>query len=202
MFKIDLHVHTGRYSQCAETVDPYRIEEHALRAGLDGVVLTDHDILWAEEELVLLVERSPAVRLFRGIEVSAKGAHLVIIGLEDAGSLHRGIPVADACNIAHGQAACVILAHPYRDADPGGLPMDLLDAVEVGSTSFTPQESTLARGLAKRFGKPQVASSDAHALSRIGWGWTELPDPPSHEGELAAMITSGIGSPFAPGLFP
>ena len=198
MIKLDLHVHTGRYSQCAETVDPYRIEEHALRAGLDGVVLTDHDILWEEEEIELLRQRSPAIVIYRGIEVSAEGAHLVIIGLDDAGMLHRGIPVAEACAIAHQHAACVILAHPFRDADPAVVPVRLVDAIEVGSTSFTVEEADLARRLARRMGKPQVACSDAHALSRIGWGWTEFPAAPGDELELAALISSGAGTAVVP----
>jgi len=198
MFKIDLHVHTGRYSQCAETVDPYAIEEHALRAGLDGVVLTDHDMLWEEEELRLLQHECPAIRIYRGIEISAAGAHLVVIGLEDAGLVHRGIPVAEACELAHRQSACVILAHPYRDADPQVIPVRLVDAIEVGSTSFTAEEARLAAKLAERYGKPRVASSDAHALSRIGWGWTELPVAPANELELARLIVAGAGTAVAP----
>ena len=200
MIKLDLHVHTGRYSQCAETVDPYRIEEYALRAGLDGVVLTDHDVLWEEEEIDLLRQRSPAILIYRGIEVSAMGAHLVIIGLDDAGLFHRGILVAEACALAHEQSACVILAHPFRDADPALIPVDLVDAIEIGSTSFTVEEAELARILARRTGKPEVACSDAHALSRIGWGWTEFPVAPTSELELAALLTAGAGTAVAPRL--
>ncbi len=198
VFRLDLHVHTGRYSQCAEFVDPYRIEEHALRAGLDGVVLTDHDVLWEEEELAVLQDLSPAVRFYRGIEVSAAEAHLVIVGLDDAGLFQRGIPVAEACAIAHRFSACVILAHPYRETDPAGVPVPLVDAVEVGSTSFNAAEAALARRLARRFGKPAVAASDAHALSRIGWAWTEFPEEPRSEQELAAAIAAGNGRPVVP----
>ncbi len=198
MVALDLHVHTGRYSQCAEAVDPYRIEEYALRVGLDGVVLTDHDVLWEEEEVVLLRQRCPSILIFRGIEVSALGAHLVIIGLDDGGLFHRGIPVAEACSIAHRNAACVILAHPFRDADPAAIPVELVDAIEVGSTSFTVEEARRARQLARRTGKPQVAASDAHALSRIGWGWTRFPVRPADELELAALIASGAGEAVVP----
>lgn len=198
MIKLDLHVHTGRYSQCAETVDPYRIEEYALKAGLDGVVLTDHDVLWEEEEIELLRQRSPAILIYRGIEVSAAGAHLVIIGLDDAGMLRRGIPVAEACKLAHERSACVILAHPFRDADPTVIPVDLVDAIEIGSTSFTVEEAGLARRLAQRTGKPEVACSDAHALSRIGWAWTEFPATPASERELATLIAAGAGSAVVP----
>ena len=49
-FAIDLHLHTRRYSPCAELVPPEEIASSARRAGLSGVVLTDHDVLWSIEE--------------------------------------------------------------------------------------------------------------------------------------------------------
>jgi len=198
MIRLDLHVHTSRYSECAETLDPHRIEEYALTAGLGGVVLTDHDTLWTEEEIAHLRNLSPGIRIYRGIEVSARGAHLVIIGIEEAGRLPRGIPVDEACHRAHEQGACVILAHPYRDSDPTQLPVELVDAIEIGSTSFTPEEAASARDLAVLSGKPGVAASDAHALSRIGWSWTEFRSIPDDERALARLIRTGKGTAVVP----
>ena len=201
MFKIDLHVHTGRYSQCAEAVDPYRIEEYALRAGLAGVVLVEHDIFWQDEELLLLQQASPGIKLYRGIEVSARDCHLVVIGVEETALLERGSSLEEVVTRTRQQNGVVILAHPYRDADPDGLPVQLVDAVEVASTSFTREEARLAWQLARRYSLPTVASSDAHALSCIGWAWTELPSLPDDEGALARAIRSGEGRASAPKRF-
>lgn len=195
-FAIDLHVHTGRYSQCAELLDPYEIERVALAGGLSGVVLTEHDMFWQDEEISLLRASSRQIRIYRGIEVSAQGCHLVVIGIEDGGLLHRGASLEHVAGVAHAAGAAVILAHPYRDADPESLPLDLVDAVEIGSTSFTRHESERARHLAARLGKPIVAASDAHSLSRIGWAWTVFPASPENGSELAAMILSGAGRPL------
>lgn len=203
MFRVDLHVHTGRYSQCAEFVDPYQIAATAVKAQLSGVVITEHDILWEEEETELLKRSSAGIRLYRGIEVSASGCHLLVIGIDDAGALHRDISMAEVVAYAHRYQAAVILAHPYRDdADPECLPVQLVDAVEVGSTSFSAEEARRSVQLAQRFGKPVVAGSDAHALSRIGWAWTNLPALPANETELAAAIRSGLGRPVTPYPFP
>jgi len=199
---IDLHVHTGRYSQCAELVEPYQIEELAARAGLAGVVITEHDIFWQDEEIELLRSSSSLVTFFRGIEVSARGCHLVVIGLSEAAFLTKGMPLEEVSAIASDQGAAVVLAHPYRDADPSRLPVGLVDAVEVGSTSFTKQEAAQARRLARKAKKPTVASSDGHALSRVGWAWTEFPRMPRNERELARMIRAGEGRPVIPSPFP
>jgi len=201
-FRIDLHVHTGRYSQCAEFLNPYEAEDWAIRAGLSGIVITEHDILWHHEEVELLRERSSQIRIYRGVEVSARGCHLVVIGIDDAGPLHRGIGLKEVAGYAERHGAAVILAHPYRDADPGDLPVELVTAIEVGSTSFTADEASRARRLARKYRKPTVAASDAHALSRIGWAWTAFPFLPGDERELAAAIRSGRGAPVVPYPFP
>lgn len=201
-YRIDLHVHTGRYSQCAELVDPYRIEHHALRAGLDAVVLTEHDMLWEEEELSVLQESASQIRFFRGIEVTARDCHLIVIGIDDAGALFRGVSAEEVIETTHTNDGCVILAHPFRDADPSRIPVQRVDAIEVGSTSFSETEALRALELCRQFEKPAVASSDGHALSRIGWAWTEFPREPENEHSLADQIRSGLGTAIIPNTLP
>lgn len=189
--RLDLHVHTGRYSQCAEFVDPTKVGEFAARAGLAGVVLTEHDLFWQDEELELLRAASPLVRIYRGLEVSAAGCHVLVIGIDDAAPFERRMPAAEAIRAAHTVGAVAVLAHPYRDADPETLPIESFDAIEICSTSFTAPESARAIDLARRFGRPTVAASDAHTLLRIGWAWTEMRKLPINERELASAIREG-----------
>jgi predicted metal-dependent phosphoesterase TrpH len=199
-FRIDLHVHTARYSQCAEALSAVELGTRATRAGLHGVVLADHDMLWTREEVEALEPHREGIRLFRGIECTAKDAHLVVVGLEDAGLIFRGCPVADVCSLAHARGATVVLAHPFRSGSPMALPLGEIDAIEVASTSFTAEESSRAMRLAKLLGRPAVAGSDAHALARVGWAWTEFPSEPTDEAELASMIRRGLGRPVFPWL--
>ncbi len=201
-FRIDLHVHTSRYSQCAEFLEPYRIEEYAHKAGLSGIVLTEHDIFWQDEEIEMLQEALGKLHIFRGIEVSAQDCHLVVIGIDDAAEMYRGASTQNIVEVAHRSNAAVILAHPYRDSCPDRVPVELVTAIEVASTSFSADEAKRAIQLAKRFNKPMVASSDAHALSRIGWAWTEFPTMPSNEAELAQLLHAGKGLPRTPNTFP
>jgi predicted metal-dependent phosphoesterase TrpH len=196
--RIDLHVHTARYSQCAEFLDPYQIGAVAVAAGLDGVVLADHDVLWEDEELELLRAASTPIRIYRGIEVSTAYGHVVVIGLEDAGRIHKGIGIRDLVLLARASGAATILAHPYRDTVPLRETASAVDAIEVASTSFSSDEPARSRRLARSAGKPMVASSDAHALSRIGWASTEFASLPADDLDLARMIVSGCCSPYVP----
>lgn len=196
--RVDLHVHTSRYSQCAELLDPFRIGEFASRAGLAGVVLTEHDMFWQEEEVDLLQAAVSPLRIYRGLEVTAAGCHVLVIGIEEAALFERRMLVEEVVAVAHEAGAIAVLAHPYRDANPEALPLEHFDAIEIGSTSFDRQEAKRSIRLARRLGKPMVASSDAHALSRIGWGWTEFEALPANELELAAAIRDGEGRAVLP----
>jgi predicted metal-dependent phosphoesterase TrpH len=125
-----------------------------------------------------------------------------MVGLDDAGTLPRGVDFGEAVRLAHSQCAAVIYAHPFRDGDPSRVPACLVDAIEIASTSFHHDDSKAARQLAERCGKPMVAASDAHALSRIGWAWTSFPRMPEDEQQLARMIRDGLGTPVVPRPFP
>ena len=48
--KFDLHMHTTRHSPDS-FMDPFALVHRARQIGLEGVVITEHDWLWTEEEL-------------------------------------------------------------------------------------------------------------------------------------------------------
>jgi len=45
--------------------------------GLTGVVITEHDWLWSEDELDELRAASPAMQVYAGVEVSAHEGHFL-----------------------------------------------------------------------------------------------------------------------------
>jgi len=198
-FNIDLHVHTARYSSCAEFLDPLQIEQYCLDAGIQGVVLTEHDTCWNTDELADLQAHCPSVRLFSGIEVStAEDSHLIVIGLEDHRVLAKGMPFDAVVAAAHEQAGLVILAHPFRKTIPPLSSVSKVDAIEIGSTSLHEPEARLSACLTEVLQKPSVACSDAHALPMIGWAYTRLPRQPANLAELIQMIRQGHGRPVLP----
>jgi predicted metal-dependent phosphoesterase TrpH len=194
-FWIDLHVHTARYSGCAESLDPRDLAEEMSRKDLSGLVLAEHDQMWQVRDVRREIPTAISRRIFRGVECSAVGCHLVIIGVPVLGPLRRGISQAEAAGYAHAHGGAVILAHPYRGENPDLLPFYGFDAIEVASSSFTWPESKMAVRLARRLGLPMVAGSDAHSLSRVGCAVTCFQQMPQNERELAAMIRAGRGVP-------
>lgn len=192
-FRIDLHVHTARHSPCAESLPPGEVARSAASAGLRGAVLSEHDVLWDATELAALDAASAEVKLYRGLECSASGAHLLMIGLASSAGLHRRMPFDEAVAAAHDQGAVVVLAHPHRYGDPTRLPLHLVDAIEVASSSITPSDTARALRLARRLDKATVGGSDAHTASVVGCCCTEFHELPVDETHLASLIRARAG---------
>ena len=198
-FKIDVHVHSAQYSACAETLLPQKIGEYAKKAGLDGVVLTEHDSLWDPEAFLELRAKVKEIEIYNGIEVTDDlGHHYVVIGISEMGPLRRGINSYEILQFVHRCKGVVILAHPFRNGLPPLKIIEKVDAIEIGSTSLNERESQLAVCLANSLNKPTIACSDAHSLVRIGWGFTILPQKPGNEAMLCSMIRDGLGKPVLP----
>ncbi|MCX5757678.1 MAG: PHP domain-containing protein, partial [Candidatus Hydrogenedentes bacterium] len=79
---IDIHVHTRRHSTCSH-IDPELLVHQALRAGLDGLVITEHQYQWGPEELAALAAQShdPHFLLLAGFEYSTTHGDLLVYGL-------------------------------------------------------------------------------------------------------------------------
>jgi len=76
--KIDMHVHTSKYSQCAIS-DADQMVSAAIEAGLDGIVLTEHNHMWNIDEINQLRERFPGFKIFNGVEVSVKDVGDILV---------------------------------------------------------------------------------------------------------------------------
>ena len=47
----DIHTHTRRYSPCS-ILSPHDLVKKALELSLDGIVITEHEVLWDEKEIL------------------------------------------------------------------------------------------------------------------------------------------------------
>lgn len=197
-YLIDLHVHTRKYSPCAELLDPLSIDEAMTKRNIQGVVLTEHDVLWPTEELNRLRRQlTNGHRIYRGIEVSCQEGHFLVLGICGDNQLRAGMSLGDLIEITHNMEAAVIWAHPFRPArvgdpclDPLEVP-DAIDAVELYSTKTKEQEANGLRELALLRHWHVVAGSDAHSAENIGAAVTGFMKLPNDEGELAFEIRQG-----------
>jgi len=113
---IDLHTHPHPLSQCSG-LSLLELVTRSRAAGLDGVCLTEHDIMWSADDLVRVADATGFL-LLRGVEVSTTQGHVLVYGLSTwrdiygmEWSVHRLRKIADD------QGAFVVKPHPLRDGD-------------------------------------------------------------------------------------
>ncbi|MDD4734631.1 MAG: PHP domain-containing protein [Kiritimatiellae bacterium] len=185
-------MHTKERSGCAVHSAEDMIQA-ARDAGLDGMVISDHDRLVARGELMRLRERYAPFRLFTGIEVSTvEGEHVLVLGLPDQRLESKAWSYARLHAFVRAAGAFLILAHPYRFQDlvidVEGLPPD---AVELRSGNIRDELRPRIRALIERIGCATVYCSDAHHVDRVGYGFIELDKPVVTDQELLEVLKAG-----------
>ncbi len=194
---VDLHVHTRRFSPCAEALNPDQLHLAMVRCGLHGLVITEHDHLWSAEEIAALNVKLNNRRIYRGVEVSSRNGHFVVIGLNGLEGIARGIGVDDLVHVARSHNGAVIWAHPHLHYNNTPSPMAAnampagIHAVEVASGLTTGNNTVEATAFAQEMGWATVGGSDAHVLSQVGCAYTLFPNLPADEKALAAAIRTG-----------
>lgn len=171
--RIDLHVHTRRHSPCS-SIEPADVVPAAIRAGLNGVVITEHEYQWSGEELQTLRDESgmPGFLVLAGFEYRTVCGDLLVYGLQDDEfkTFTPGMAAREATELAKALGGVCIAAHPTRegmgfDRAIAGIP---LAAIEVCSVNLTQHERRLAVNLANALDIRPVAASDAHAVGDVG----------------------------------
>ena len=189
-------MHTRRYSKCS-AIDPDRLIQQAVRAGLDGIVITEHHHQWTSEELAELVDKSGEFGFLAlaAFEYTSSQGDILIYGLDPSqvDAFQPGGLPEDAAALAANLGAACIAAHPTRD----GLGFDEriatlpLHGLEVCSVNLMEHEQRLAASLAQALKKPMMASSDAHQLQDVGRYATEFDDPIQSMADLQRAVLRG-----------
>jgi len=192
--KIDLHCHTARFSPCGLSA-PEDVIEAAIAVGLDGIVLTEHDVFWPEEDLRRLNECYPSIAVFGGAEVSTPEGHLLIYGTTDPRIADCDLSLPDLLELTDAADWFRAIAHPFRfDRDEGRL-LRLshlaLDAVEVASMNTDRAAARMADRLARVGAFPGFAASDAHVADNVGRYYTVFDDVIQTEADLVRALRSG-----------
>ncbi len=203
---LDMHVHTtvGSYDS---NLSPLDLIHQGKAAGLDGVVVTEHDRGW-DRDLARQLTREHDFLILCGMEVSTELGHILVYGLEEyvsgilyANTLRQVVDKIDAVMFA---------AHPYRkafvntngrwDAPKPTLTVQeaadrslvqVVDGLEVYNGATGDRENAMAVAVREHVGLHGIGGSDAHSEHGLGCCATVFERPIRNERELIDELRAG-----------
>lgn len=195
--KFDLHMHTRKHSHDAES-DPFELARSAVKAGLDGIVITEHDFLWTEDELNELRAAVPELVILAGVEVTGRGGDMLCYGVTNPFVLPRGIEWSKLTREVHAQGGACVAAHPNRWNQPfEKLLKDQkpeLDGIEVMSNNMDRDLREKAQELLNKYPHfAQLGNSDSHAPWSVGCCYTDFDADIRTTADLVAAIKGKKG---------
>ncbi len=160
--KVDLHVHT-KYSVCS-LMDPEKIAKVALKKGLDGIAITDHNTTKGYE----FFKNDNSLVIIRGEEIKTdKGEVLGLFLLEEV----KPRIFEEVIDSIKDQDGLIVLPHPF-DRFRGfksEIPIKKIHAVEVlNSRTVFNSDNLKALKFSEDNKIPFTAGSDAHFYWEIG----------------------------------
>jgi predicted metal-dependent phosphoesterase TrpH len=167
-----LHLHTT-YSPDA-SIPPKTIvnQLHAHRF-IKAVAITDHNTAKGYYKVQELASPYQDILVIPGIEVSATGGDLIVLGVAELPS--QPWTIENVIDFARERDGLVVVAHPYRAYGLGDLAKNHgFDAIEVLNGISAPHVNKMAENLAKTMDLPGVAGSDAHRADELWTVYTEV----------------------------
>jgi predicted metal-dependent phosphoesterase TrpH len=195
--KFDLHMHTRRYSPDSIT-DPFDLVKSAVDAGLDGIVITEHDRLWPEGELEELRAAVPGLVILAGIEITGRGGDMLCYGVTDLRALPKGVAWPELCREVHRQGGACVAAHPNRWGQPFEKMLreqkPELDGIEVMSNNMDADLRQRAAELLVKYPHfAQLGNSDSHDPATVGVCYTDFDAQIRTNADLVAAIRARKG---------
>jgi predicted metal-dependent phosphoesterase TrpH len=199
--KIDLHIHTSPLSACSY-IDPQELIQEARRLQLDGICLTEHQVVWDPDEVDKLAAEA-GISIFRGNEFTTNQGDILVFGFyEDIKEL---LIIQDLREKVTAAGGYMIVAHPFRGFKTFGIGqlqltveqackrkvLEFVDAVEIGNGKLSPEENNMARKVAEKLGLPGTGGSDAHRVDEVGTWVTVFEKEIESEIELVQELHAG-----------
>lgn len=196
--KVDMHVHTC-YSKDA-ILSLETIMESCERRGLDGVAITDHNIIAGA---LALKEIAPFLVIV-GEEIETTRGEILGLFLKE--EIPGGLMPEEAMARIREQGGLVGVSHPLdrlrRSAMRQVALFDILDELDFlegfNSRVTFPSDNRKAQALAQAQGLPITAGSDAHTAYEVGRAYVEVPSFNGREDFLEALKEAQIFGRLSP----
>ena len=196
--KIDLHIHTLDDPKDAVDFSAHQLLERARSFGFRVLAITLHDAVFNRTE-VFADAATMGILLIPAAEVRLLGADVIVLNVtaEEIAQV-KNFDDLRRLRERRGNSIFTIAPHPFYVV--GGsigsrlfTEIDCFDAIECCHFHFGPfNPNRRAKRVATRFGKPMIATSDAHRLHAFGRHYTSMPIPPALTVEnVLARLRSG-----------
>ncbi len=196
--RVDCHLHTAASGDAVTTLD--QLAERVAQEKVDVVCITDHNVTSAAITAAAAAAAGGmgGARVIVGEEIRTRAGE--VIGLFLAERIPYVLPVDEVVAKIRAQGGLVYLPHPYDPArgslgaTAGRLCADgMADIVEVFNAKVADQElNARAAGLARRWGLPGGAGSDAHDPVGVGAAYLEMPDFDGPASFLSALASAWV----------
>jgi predicted metal-dependent phosphoesterase TrpH len=182
--RFDLHIHSNYSPDSGLEVDD--ILRKAVKKGLDGIAICDHDTLTGSfHARKRVIELNLPLLVLPGVEVSTNRGHLIVLGVRE--NIPSGLDPKETIKIAKQIGGVVIAAHPFKIRSIGNVEGFGVDAIETFNSRCIFGENKKAQKMAIELNIPQVGGSDSHMLATIGSGYTEIDAEPEEISILDAI---------------
>jgi predicted metal-dependent phosphoesterase TrpH len=167
MIKLELHVHSHHSFDCLSS--PERIVETCRMKGYNGVAITDHNVYRVNVD-VLGNEFSDMI-IIPATEIGTTYGDVLAYFIENEITEKD---FSKVIKIIREQGGIAVLAHPFqRGRKYPDHVIQQVDGLEAYNAHNIQNEKRVLE-LARNFGKPVTAGSDAHFLRDIGRGVNEV----------------------------
>lgn len=177
MKKFDLHIHSTCSRHNLWGVDalntPQQIVEMAVRIGLDGIAVTDHNTIKGGQKAINYVkEKGIQLFIIPGAEIRSNLGDILALGINE--EIQAKLSVQETIDAIQDQGGIAIAAHPYKYNSRLGEQIKIshipikFAAIEVFNSKVRRGANNKATKLAESLNLPGVAGSDAHYVSDIG----------------------------------
>ena len=181
--KIDLHIHTLDDPKDAVDFSAHQLLERARSLGFRVLAITLHDAVFDRKE-VFADAASMGILLIPAAEVRLLGADVIVLNVtaEEVAQL-KNFDDLRRFRARRGNSIFTLAPHPFYVFGGSIGPrlfeeIDCFDAIEYCHFHIGPfNPNRRAKRVATRFGKPMIATSDAHRLHAFGSHYTSMPMP-------------------------
>lgn len=203
--KTDLHIHTLDDPCDALDYSAHQLLERAKELGFGVLAITLHNAVFERAEVFADAERM-GILLIPAAEMRLEGADVILLNVTaDEVQTLKTFDDLRQLRARRGDSLYTIVPHPFYIF--GGSigrrivrEIDCFDAIEqchFHKGWFDPNKP--AERIAQQFGKPMIATSDAHQLHAFGSHYTSIPRPQELTIEnVIATLRSGQLRPTSP----